>query len=117
MHFQIFKTSFFKGQMKTLHNDHLHRPYTVCILCKETALFFVIDNNQDVFGTLYFVGTHVYTKVRFFFSDLTRVHSLKQERRKRTRKFHIVTQDWVRACMEEGSLVNERAYEPSESDS
>lgn len=46
------------------------------------------------------------------FSDLARLKFLKQERRSRTRKFHIVTEAWVRACMEEGSTVNERAFEP-----
>jgi len=48
----------------------------------------------------------------FIFSDLTRLKALKQERRNRGRKFHIVTDAWVRACMEEGSMVNERAFEP-----
>ena len=46
-------------------------------------------------------------------SDLSRVQEFREERRKRQRKFHIVTEDWVRGCMEEGSLVNERQFEPA----
>lgn len=45
-------------------------------------------------------------------SDLSRMQEFREERRKRQRKFHIVTEDWVRKCMEEGSLVNERQFEP-----
>lgn len=45
--------------------------------------------------------------------DLSRVQELKQERRKRSRKFHIVSEDWLRQCLEEGSLCSERQFEPS----
>lgn len=45
--------------------------------------------------------------------DLSRVQELKQERRKRSRKFHIVNEDWLRQCLEEGSLCSERQFEPS----
>ncbi|XP_071117642.1 DNA ligase 4-like [Haliotis cracherodii] len=44
--------------------------------------------------------------------DLSRLPQLREVRKRRTRKFHIVTEDWVRACMEEGGLVNERSFEP-----
>ncbi|KAL4236518.1 DNA ligase (ATP) [Mactra antiquata] len=45
-------------------------------------------------------------------NDLVRVKELKSERRSRQKKFHIVTPDWIKECMEEGSIVNERAFEP-----
>ncbi|XP_052257350.1 DNA ligase 4-like [Dreissena polymorpha] len=52
--------------------------------------------------------THVMVDTR----DTSRVPEIKLERRSRARKFHIVTEAWVRACMDEGGLVNERTYEP-----
>lgn len=48
----------------------------------------------------------------FVYSDLSRVSELKKERRSRIKKFHIVTPAWVKQCMEEGSVINERAFEP-----
>lgn len=45
--------------------------------------------------------------------DLSRVAELKTERRSRSKKYHIVTSDWVRECMEEGDLSSERQFEPS----
>ncbi|XP_052777625.1 DNA ligase 4-like [Mya arenaria] len=45
-------------------------------------------------------------------SDKSRVAKLKKVRGGRQRKFHIVTEEWVRECMEEGNIVNERAFEP-----
>lgn len=47
------------------------------------------------------------------YRDLSRVNELKRERRSRRRKFHIVTPDWIRYCMEEGDLASERQFEPS----
>lgn len=44
--------------------------------------------------------------------DLSRVAKLKTERRSRSKKFHIITPDWVRQCMEEGDLTSERPFEP-----
>ncbi|XP_069127951.1 DNA ligase 4-like [Argopecten irradians] len=46
-------------------------------------------------------------------SDLSRLEEIRQIRRQRKRKFHIVTKDWVRQCMEEGTLVSARSFEPS----
>ncbi|XP_059173254.1 DNA ligase 4-like [Physella acuta] len=45
-------------------------------------------------------------------SDLSRVGGMKEIRRRRQRKFYIVTEKWIRDCMEEGSLCAERGYEP-----
>ncbi|XP_060566406.1 DNA ligase 4-like [Ruditapes philippinarum] len=45
-------------------------------------------------------------------SDLSRLSELKKERRTRHKKFHIVTPAWVKQCMEEGGVINERAFEP-----
>lgn len=49
----------------------------------------------------------------FIYRDLSRVAELKTERRSRSKKYHIVTSDWVRECMEEGDLSSERQFEPS----
>ncbi|XP_005097120.1 DNA ligase 4 [Aplysia californica] len=45
-------------------------------------------------------------------SDLSRIDQLKEVRRVRAKKFHIVTEKWMRACMEEGCICTERIYEP-----
>lgn len=45
-------------------------------------------------------------------SDLNRLQTLKDERRKRKKKFHLVTEDWIRECIEEGTLTSERSHEP-----
>ncbi|KAK2178306.1 hypothetical protein NP493_548g00024 [Ridgeia piscesae] len=44
--------------------------------------------------------------------DLRRVCSLREENRRRERKFHIVSQLWVQDCLEQGTLLGERGYEP-----
>ena len=44
--------------------------------------------------------------------DLSRVKSLREVNKKRSRKFHIVIDKWVNACMEAEKLVQERPYEP-----
>ncbi|KAK7101253.1 DNA ligase 4-like [Littorina saxatilis] len=43
--------------------------------------------------------------------DLSRLEELKAVRRGRKKKFHIVTEKWVRACMEEGGLYPEKTFE------
>lgn len=43
--------------------------------------------------------------------DLSRIAQMKEIRRSRQKKFHIVKEDWVRACMEEGTICSERSYE------
>ncbi|PVD23875.1 hypothetical protein C0Q70_17149 [Pomacea canaliculata] len=43
--------------------------------------------------------------------DLSRLEQLKIVRRGCKRKFHIVTEEWVRACLEEGTLCAEKPYE------
>lgn len=47
------------------------------------------------------------------FRDLSRVPEMKRERRNRRKKFHIVTSEWVRECVEEGELSSERQFEPT----
>ncbi|KAL3869402.1 hypothetical protein ACJMK2_042087 [Sinanodonta woodiana] len=44
--------------------------------------------------------------------DLSRLNQFKEERRKRQRKFHIVTEAWVRECIEEGTITQERVHQP-----
>ncbi|XP_041359150.1 DNA ligase 4-like [Gigantopelta aegis] len=44
--------------------------------------------------------------------DVSRLQQLRDVRRRRTKKFHIVTEAWVRACLEDGELCTERIYEP-----
>ncbi|GFR84311.1 DNA ligase [Elysia marginata] len=43
--------------------------------------------------------------------DTSRVETMKELRRRRRRKFHIVTENWVRACMEEGCICSEKEHE------
>ncbi|XP_076100664.1 DNA ligase 4-like isoform X2 [Mytilus galloprovincialis] len=45
--------------------------------------------------------------------DLSRVPEMRRERRNRRKKFHIVTSEWVRECVEEGELSSERQFEPT----
>ncbi|XP_050403534.1 DNA ligase 4 [Patella vulgata] len=45
-------------------------------------------------------------------SDFSRVGQLREVRRRKSRKFHIVNEDWMRSCLEEGEITNERKYEP-----
>lgn len=47
-----------------------------------------------------------------FHSDLNRLQTLRDDRRKRKKKFYIVTEDWIRECIEEGTLTSERSHEP-----
>ncbi|KAL8610583.1 hypothetical protein ACOMHN_006302 [Nucella lapillus] len=44
-------------------------------------------------------------------SDLSRLGQLKEVRRGRQKKFHIVTKKWVRACVEEEGLCPEKTFE------
>uniref|UniRef100_A0A2C9JHQ7 DNA ligase n=1 Tax=Biomphalaria glabrata TaxID=6526 RepID=A0A2C9JHQ7_BIOGL len=44
-------------------------------------------------------------------SDLMRLHSLKEKRRTNDRKYHIMTEKWIKACIENGDLCPERTYE------
>ncbi|XP_064626451.1 DNA ligase 4-like [Lineus longissimus] len=45
-------------------------------------------------------------------SDLSRVQELRNLSKKRERNFHIVTEDWVKDCIESDTLKTERYYEP-----
>lgn len=54
---------------------------------------------------------HNVSHVLVLTEDLSRVETMKELRRRRNRKFHIVTEAWVRACIEEGCLCPEKAFE------
>ena len=43
--------------------------------------------------------------------DLSRLDQLKAVRRGRKKKFHIVTRNWVRTCLEDGELHSEKIFE------
>lgn len=45
--------------------------------------------------------------------DPNDLEELKQKNRVRSRKFHIVTEEWVKDCIKAGKLLKERSYEPS----
>ena len=47
-----------------------------------------------------------------FYSDLSRLGEFRALNRGRARKFHIVSEDWVGACVDAGKLLSERNYEP-----
>ena len=40
--------------------------------------------------------------------------SLREENRRRERKFHIVTERWMYDCIEDGKQVGERSYDPED---
>ena len=40
-----------------------------------------------------------------------RLERLKRARRRKEKKFHIVTERWVEACVDQGSLVDEKEFE------
>ena len=44
--------------------------------------------------------------------DLQRVCSLREENRRRGKKFHIVTEQWVYDCIKDGKQLGERGYDP-----
>ncbi|ESP05690.1 hypothetical protein LOTGIDRAFT_181463 [Lottia gigantea] len=45
--------------------------------------------------------------------DTSRVGQLREVRRRRSKKFNIINEDWIKTCIEEGELCNERKYEPT----
>ena len=49
----------------------------------------------------------------FFRSDLSRISEFRALNRQRTRKFHIVCEDWVSACVDAGKMLSERSFEPT----
>ncbi|ELU10753.1 hypothetical protein CAPTEDRAFT_17890 [Capitella teleta] len=44
--------------------------------------------------------------------DLSRVKELRNLNKLRRRKFHMVTEHWVKDCIEEEKILNERRYDP-----
>ena len=45
------------------------------------------------------------------YRDVSRLDQLKGVRRARTKKFHIVSEKWVKACLEDGGLHPEKTFE------
>ena len=49
-------------------------------------------------------------------SDLERLAQLKELRRRRREKFHIVSEEWVQDCLCQVDLLTERNYQPDKKD-
>ena len=48
----------------------------------------------------------------FNFSDISRLQQYQAMDRTRPFKRHLVTKDWVSACIDKGEILTERHYQP-----